>query len=90
MNRILLTAAALLVASPAIAAPQHCERDAQTWWAKYVALGRVDPAKSAASQGVAYVTWRNGLEQVLTLGEVDGRGYCAVAKRALQASAEAQ
>jgi hypothetical protein len=71
-------------------APKHCEPTASAWRAKYVGRfvesgGRygVDLANSDPAAGFAHIAWSNGLQQMVTVAELDGHGACAVERRTI-------
>jgi hypothetical protein len=71
-------------------APKHCEPTVSAWWAKYVGRfvesgGRygVDLANSDPAAGFAHISWSNGLQQMVTVAELDGHGACAIERRTL-------
>lgn len=71
-------------------APKHCEPTTSAWWAKYVGRyvesgGRqgVDLTNSDPAAGFAHIVWSNGLQQMVTVAEVDGHGTCTVERRTL-------
>jgi hypothetical protein len=71
-------------------APKHCEPTMSAWWAKYVgryveSAGRhgVDLANSDPAAGFAHMVWSNGLQQMVTVAEIDGHGTCTVERRTI-------
>lgn len=79
MQRLVTMATFLAMTSSALSAelPAHCESNKQHWWAKYVANGRVNLSSSMPDEDIAFVTWHNGVQQVLVLNNVENQGYCA-------------
>ena len=74
-------------------APKHCEPTTAAWWAKYVGRyvesgGRqgVDLTNSDPAAGFAHMTWSNGLQQMVTVAEIDGHGTCTVERRTIAPS----
>jgi hypothetical protein len=86
--------AAHILVGTAHAEPAACQPDAVTWWKEYIAryiesdgAYGVNLANSDRAAGFAHMTWRDGVEQMVEVAEVDGLGVCAINRRTIHIAA---
>jgi hypothetical protein len=86
--------AAHLLVGTAHAEPAACKPNAVTWWKEYVAryiesngTYGVNLANSDRVTGFAHMTWKDGVQQMVEVGEVPGLGVCAINRRTLRLAA---
>jgi len=46
--------------------------------------GSIDMSRSIPALGIAYVTWSDGVSQIVTVAPVDGQGWCATKRRMIR------
>lgn len=84
------TLAACLLSTAALAEqPTACQPTEAQWWAKQIHAALttgngVDLSRSAPEIGVAYVTWSDGVQQVVVVRQVHQGKWCATHRRTVR------